>query len=324
MRYIVTGCEGQLGGRTAELMLKEVAPSDLIFTCPFLDRLNKEKRDRWEKAGVQVRQANYDSVEEMTKAFEGGDRIYVVSAVTIGEIRVQQHKNVVDAAIKAGVKHITYTSFFGAGDPKYAHVYVTTDHTATEKYIREKHEETGIAYNFMQDNLYLENYLTTSVMLALMSDNKWYTTAGEGKATFIPKDDVARVAAALLLGKGEDNKTYKICGSESIAQRDIVNLISELSGRKIEYCPVSHEEFFAYLDSMHIPREATGDYSKSPVPWCGNDMVTNESSIAEGLMDVHSDDVELLTGRKPMTARELAKNYSYIWENNITNWKDIK
>lgn len=121
----------------------------------------------------------------------------------------------------------------------------------------------------------------------------------------------------MLLGKGEDNKTYKICGSESIAQRDIVNLISELSGRKIEYCPVSHEEF------LHIWIPCT-DYSKSPVPWCGNDMVTNEGSIAEGLMDVHSDDVELLAGRKPMTARELAKNYSYILENNITNWKDIK
>lgn len=61
-------------------------------------------------------------------------------------------------------------------------------------------------------------------------------------------------------------------------------LISELSGVKIEYCPVS----------------------------------------AEGLMDVKSDDVEILTGRKPMTARELAKNYSYIWTEHVTNWKDIR
>ena len=262
-------------------------------------------------------------VDEMIEAFRGGNRIYVVSAVTIGEIRVQQHKNVVDAAIAAGVEHITYTSFLGASDPAYAHVYVTPDHTATEAYIRERSAETGVEYNFMQDNLYMENYLTTSVMLALMSGNKWYTTAGEDKATFIPKDDCARVATALLLGKGEPGKTYKVCGSESIAQRDIVALINDLSGEDIEYCPVSHEEFFAYLDSMHIPREATGDYSLSPVPWCGNDMVTNEGSIAEGLMDVHSDDVELLTGRKPMTARELAKNYGYIWEKRVTNWREI-
>ncbi|WP_349673109.1 NmrA family NAD(P)-binding protein [Lacrimispora sp.] len=324
MRYIVTGCDGKLGGRVAEIMLSKVNPTELTFTCPYIERLEPEKKRKWELSGVKVEQANYDSIEEMTKAFEGGDRIFIVSGLTIGETRVRQHSNVVEAAIQAGVNHITYTSFLGASDPAYEHVYVTPDHTATEAYIQKRHEETGVDYSFMQDNLYLENYLTTSVMLALMSGNKWYTTAGEGKATYIPKDDVARVAAALLLGKGENGKTYKICGSESISQRDIVDIINELSGKNIEYCPVSHQEFFEYLDSMHIPREATGDYSRSPVPWCGNDMVTNEGSIAEGLMNVSSNDVELVTGKKPLTAKELAKNYSYIWEKNITNWKDVQ
>lgn len=324
MRYIVTGTDGKLGGRVAEEMLKSIEPQNLIFTCPNIDRLSNEKKEHWEKLGVSLRQGNYDNVEEMTKAFEGGDRIYIVSGVLIGERRIQQHKNVVDAAIGAGVKHITYTSFLGASDPAYAHVYVTPDHTETENYIREIAAKTGIEYNFMRNNLYMENYLTTSVMLALMSGNKWYTTAGEGKATFIPKDDSARVAAALLLGKGELNTAYNVCGTESISQRDIVAVISELSGRNIEYCPVSHEEFFKYLDSMGIPRDCNADFSKSPVPWCGNDMVTNEGSIAEGLMDVQSDAVEKLTGQKPKTVREIAQNYSYIWEKNITNWKDIK
>lgn len=324
MKYIVTGVDGKLGGRVAENMLLETDASNLIFTCPNLEWLNKEKRERWEKLGVAVRQANYDSIPEMTEAFKGGDRIYIVSAVTIGEIRVRQHKNVVQAAIAAGVKHITYTSFLGASDPRYAHVYVTPDHTATEAYIRECAEKYGIKYIFMQDNLYLENYLTTSVMLALMSDNKWYTTAGEGKATFVPKDDVARMATALLLGKGKDGTTYKACGCESLSQRDLAAMISKLSGRNIEYCPVSHEEFYHYLDSMHIPRTATEDFSLSPVPWCGNDMVTNEASIAEGLMDVPSTDIEDVTGKKPSTAAELAKNYAYIWENHVTHWRDIK
>jgi NAD(P)H dehydrogenase (quinone) len=324
MRYIVTGTDGKLGGRVAENMLKEVEPKDLIFTCPNIKKLNPEKKEYWEQLGVSVKQANYDHVEEMTKAFTGGDRIYIVSGVLIGEVRVQQHKNVVDAAIAAGVKHITYTSFLGESDPAYEHIYVTPDHTETEKYIKERAEETGITYNFMRNNLYMENYFTTSVMLALMSDNKWYTTAGEGKATFIPKGDSARVATALLLGKGELNTAYNVCGSESISQRDIVELVSELSGIKIEYCPVNHEEFFEYLDSMNIPRDCSADFSKSPVPWCGNDMVTNEASIAEGLADVKSDAVEKLTGHKPKTAKEIALNYSYIWEQNIRNWKDIK
>lgn len=324
MRYIVTGIDGKLGGRVAENMIKEVDPKDLIFTCPNLDTLNPEKKERWERLGISVKQANYDYVEEMTEAFAGGDRIYIVSGVLIGDIRVQQHKNVVDAAIAAGVKHITYTSCLGASDPVYEHVYVTPDHTATEKYIKERAAEAGISYNFMRDNLYLENYLTTAVILALKAGNKWYTTAGEGKATFIAKDDCAGIAAALLLGKGEHNAAYNACGSESISQRDIVNLINELSGLKIEYCPVGHEEFFKRLDDLNIPRDSSGDFSKSPVPWCGNDMVTNEASIAEGLADVKSDAVKKLTGQNPKTAKEIAQSYSYIWEKNITEWQDIK
>lgn len=113
----MTGCDGKLGGRTAKLMLQQVAPADLTFTCSFLDRLDPEKKARWESLGVKVCQANYDDPDEMVKAFAGGDRIFIVSAVTIGEIRVRQHKNVVDAAIAAGVKHITYTSFLGASGP---------------------------------------------------------------------------------------------------------------------------------------------------------------------------------------------------------------
>lgn len=320
MKYIITGVDGKLGGRIAKNMLKEVSPGDLILTCPDLSRMNKDTLLKWQSLGVSVREANYNDPQGMEKAFQGGDRIYIVSGVLIGEKRVQQHKNVINAAKKAGVSHITYTSFLGATDPAYAHVYVTPDHTATEEYL----SQCGVNYNVMRNNLYMENYLSTSVMLALMSGNKWYTTAGEGKGTFIAKDDSARVATALLLGKGDKNKAYNITGGESISQRDICSLISELSGINIEYCPVDKNEFFDYLDSMHIPRDTDQDFSKSPVPWCGNDMVTNEASIAEGLMDVHSDAVELLTGRKPLTARELAKEYSYIWENKVTNWKDIK
>ncbi|GAU75607.1 NmrA family NAD(P)-binding protein [Fusibacter sp. 3D3] len=324
MRYIVTGTDGKLAGRIAENMLKEVNPVDLIFTCPSIENLDPEKKATWEKLGVTVKQGNYNNVEEMTQAFEGGDRIYIVSGVLLGEARVQQHKNVVDAAIAAGVKHITYTSCVGASDPAYAHVYVTPDHTATETYIKEKTAETGIYYNFMRNNLYLENYLTVGVVFAMMSGNKWYTTAGEGKATFIPKDDSARVGTALLLGKGENNTAYNICGHESISQRELAEIISELSGIQIEYCPVNHEAFYEHLDSLNIPRDWNGDFSKSPVPWCSNDMVTNEASIAEGLMNVISDDVEKLTGEKPKGVKEIANNFSYIWEQRITNWKDMK
>lgn len=318
MRYIVTGSDGQLGGRVAANMLEAVSGEELIFTCPNINRLPKEKREAWEKKGVSVREANYDDKEGMVKAFEGGDRIYFVSGILNGPARVKQHKNVIDACAIAGVKHITYTSFFGANREEYKQ-YVLPDHTATEAYLK----ECGLEYNIMRNNLYMENYLTTSVMLAMLSNNVWGTTAREGKATFIAKDDSARCATALLLGKGEHNMDYDLTSSTPVSQRDICEMIAEKSGIDFKYVPMKDEEFYTYLDALHIPRTTDEDNSKAPVPWCSNDMVTNEAGIAEGQMAVVSDAVEKLTGRKPLEVSDLLDKYSYVWKNKVSNWRDL-
>lgn len=313
MKYIVTGCNGQVGGRVAANMLEKVSGDQLIFTCSDISRVPDDKLRAWQDQGVSVRQANYDNKEEMAEAFKGGDRIYIVSSITIGENRIRQHKNAVDAAISAGIRHITYTSCIGASDPACAHFYVVPDHTVTEEYIRQKHDETGVKYNFMQNNLYLDSFLGMQVVVSIANGNKWYTNAGDGKATFIAKDDSARVAAALLLGMGEDGKSYEVCGGESVSPRGLCDIVNETGGLEIEYCPLTDEQYFEYFDAMHIPRLATGDFSNAPIHVCSTDIVSNERGIAEGFLDVSSNDVELLTGRKPITPRELAEGYKGMW-----------
>lgn len=319
MRYIVTGVDGQLASRVAETVLAEIEGSNLTFTCMNKERIPQETLRRWEQAGVQIFEINYDDIPSMERAFRGGDRIYIVSGLEVGK-RVQQHRNAIDTAIQAGVSHITYSSFIGATDPDYAHVYVTPDHTATEQYLK----STGIAYNAMRNNLYLENYLTMYTMLALMSDDKWLSTAGEGRATLVHKDDCARAAATVLLGKGENNQAYDIVGSESVSVRDLCSLIQEVSGISLEYVPVDAEQYYEYLERLNIPREITGDFSRSPVPFCGEDLMTTDASIKEGLLDVQSNAIEILTGQQPKTARDIIGKYKYIWENNIRSWRDMK
>jgi NAD(P)H dehydrogenase (quinone) len=319
MRYIVTGADGQLGGRVAANMLNTVAGGQLIFTCPMISRLPEEKLSAWQNQGVEVREANYDDKEQMIAAFKGGDRLFFVSGVLNGPARVEQHKKVIDAAKAAGIQHITYTSFLGANRPEYKQ-YVLPDHTATEAYLR----ESTIAFNIMRNNLYLENYLTNSVMFANLSKNKWYTNAGEGKATFIAKDDSGRVATALLLGKGKPNQDYDVTG-KLISQREICELIARFSGIDFEYCPLNDEQFYDYLDSIHVPRGTDGDYSQSPVPWCSNDMVTNEGGIALGQMAIETDTVETLTGRRPLDVSELLEKYSVVWKEGLTDyWEMVK
>lgn len=318
MRYIVTGADGKLAGRVAELMLKEVSGDQLTFTCYKIDRLPAEKLQRWQDAGVRVVEADYNNKASMVKAFEGGDRLYLISGLDVGK-RVQQHRAAIDAAIENGVKHITYTSFVGAMDPAYEHVFVTPDHTATEEYL----ESTGIDYTALRNNLYMETFMTMRAMLAFMSNNRWVTTAGDGKATLVYKDDCAKAGAASLLGKGT-RKVYNIVGSEAITIREIANMISKRSGQAIEYVPATPKQYYEYLEALNIPHDMSGDFSKSPAPFSANDVVDNDKSIADGFMNVTSNDIEELTGDKPKTPEEVIGEFDYIWQDHVTNWRQMK
>lgn len=307
MRYLVTGVDGQLGGRVARHMLKAVDGHNLVFTAADLSRVPEQVQAKWKAHGATLLPMTYDDRRTMTTIFESVDRLWMVSGVVLGLPRQIQHRNVIDAAVDAKVAHLTYTSFLGANRQGYAQ-YVLPDHTYTEAYLR----NSGLCFNVMRNNLYLENYFTTSVRLALASGGRWLTTAGEGEASFVAKDDSALVAAALLLGCGAPDTAYDVCG-ETISEREICEMIAEYSGIPLEYCPVGPEAFYRYLDALHIPRTTEGDYSRSPVPWCSNDMVTNEAGICCGQMAVVSNTIERLTGRKPTPPTMLLEKYASVW-----------
>lgn len=313
-KYIVTGSNGQLGGRVANIMLNEVDPHELIFTVPFLDHLDPQQKEKWEDAGVTVLEANYDNFDQLVDVFKQGERLFFVSSILNGPKRVAQHNNVIEAAIEADIKHITYTSFFGANREGY-HQYVLKDHRPTEKMLR----DSGISYNIMRDNLYMENYVTVSVILANCSNYLWGTNAADGKATFIAKDDCARCGAALLLGRGEPNKDYDLTSSTPISERDICEKIAKVSNLPYKYQTMDDQQFKQYLMAMGVPETTDGDKSHSPVPFCTNDMVTNEKGISNGQMGVVTNDVEKLTGRKPLTIDDLIDEYSYVWRDHLTN-----
>jgi len=325
MRYILTGVDGKVCGRMAEELIRQSDPHDLIFTCPDLKRLNPLNKERWENSGVTVREANYNDPEMMKKAFSGGDRIFIVSTLDIKK-RVQQHKNAIDAAMAAGVSHITYPGVGDSGLNKEAFRdnYVAPDHLATDAYLLSCKEKLGLRYTSVSPVLYAENYTTMYAMLAFMGGNTWYSAAKDSKATFVPKDDLARAYAAVLLGKGEDYKTYLIGGIEAVSVGEICQMVSEESGIQLKYVPCSKEEHIEKLLELGLPRFIDGDFSKSPVPFCAEDLATTELAVLSGRMNREVSHIELLTGKKPMSIREVVKNSSYIWEQNIRNWNDMR
>lgn len=58
---------------------------------------------------MNVKEADFNQPEKLVSAFKGADRLLLISTDAIGS-RVEQHKNAIQAAVSAGVKHIIYTS----------------------------------------------------------------------------------------------------------------------------------------------------------------------------------------------------------------------
>lgn len=301
--YAVTGVGGYIGAGVVENLLKDgVPPGQIRVTSR-----NEETLARWRAHGLDARKADFNDKAALTEALRGADRLFMVSTMEAGPNRQQQHRNAVEAAKAAGVQHIVYTSFLTAGAPGVSTLEVD-DHKLTEQWIR----DSGMHWNFMRNNQYADAMAENQAAIAI-SSGKSIGNTGAGRVGFVARDDVAAVAAKLLQGKGEPDASYDVTGPEALDFRQVANLIKELSGAKIDVIDLNDEQMYAMWDSLGVPREATGDFSKSPVPWCSDGMVSFGRMVREGHLDKVTDVVERFTGNKPKPLRELMLERRHLW-----------
>ncbi len=293
MKILVTGAGGQFGRQAAEKLLACIPASDLILTTR-----DPAKLADLAARGVSVRAADFDDPVSLDMAFAGAERMLLVSTNQVGA-RIESHYNAVDAAKRAGVKHIVYTSIVAAADPLNPSM-VKIDHFATEQRIR----ESGLSWNFLEDSQYAEAVGIAMAKFAIVT-GLYETSAGEGKVGFVSRDDCVDCAVALLLGAGEPNTTYTPTGPESLSQREAMDLAAEISGRPIETRTVSHEAMQAIFDAMGVPRTVADLTPESPIPWVSEDMLSFCQALKEGVFDILTDDVQRLTGHPPKSLREV-------------------
>lgn len=301
MSIVVTGASGAFGRRAAELLLEKTGPSDLILTTR-----KPEQLAGFAARGVRVRKADFDHPETLPAAFEGGDRMLLISTARVGT-RVGQHRNAVEAAVRAGVRHIVYTSVMGADKPANPAI-VKLDHRATEEII----ERSGAAWTFLRDSQYAEA-IAQAVIPPALAMGVLPSNCPDGPIAFVSREDCVATAVGVLTQPGHENRAYELSGPERLSFRKAVEMAVAMTGRPIELKPVSDEEMFAYFDSLGVPRHASDLVPQGPIPWSSDDMVSFGASIREGYFDVLTDYVERITGRAPRPLREVLLQYRPTW-----------
>ncbi|NKX54678.1 SDR family oxidoreductase [Arthrobacter mobilis] len=269
----VTGATGRLGGAVARLLSEAGVPVRLIVRDPARAP---------QLPGTTAAQAGYGDRQTAGAALQGIRTLFMVSADEAPD-RLEQHFEFIDAAADAGVEHIVYTSFCGAGPD--AVFTLARDHFATE----EKLQASGLKYTLLRNNLY-QDVLTDFAGPERIIRGP----AGNGRAGFVAREDVARVAAKILAEPfAHAGFTYELTGPESLTMAEAAAIITEATGRPVSFLNETVEEAYASRARYQAP------------DWQVEAWVSTYTAIACGELDKVTNDVELLTGHRPLSLREL-------------------
>jgi NAD(P)H dehydrogenase (quinone) len=269
----ITGSTGALGGQVAAELAKAGLSQRLLVRNP---------AKAPSLANTEIAVCSYGDGAAAETALTGVETLLMVSAAESDD-RLEQHRTFVDAAAAAGVRHLVYTSFLGAAAD--ATFTLARDHYATEEHIK----ASGMAWTFLRDNFYAD------VMADFVGDDGVIRgPAGDGRVSLVARSDVARCAVAILQDPARHaHKSYELTGPDAVTLTEVAAILRETQGRDITF----HNET--------IP-EAYESRKAWPAPdWQYDAWVSTYTAIASGKLAAVSNDLEKLTGRKPLSVAEL-------------------
>lgn len=281
----VTGATGKLGRATLQFLLaRGVAPESIR---PIARDLAKA-HDLVDKK-FDVAYGNYTDAALLEAAFSGVDTLLFISTSALGEERLLHHRNVVNAAKGAGVKHIVYTSVIKPAPV--ACFAASPGHFHTEALIR----ESGIAHTLFRNNLYLD--IVPFLFGGALASGTLMHSGGDGRIGFIAREDIAEALATVLTSEGHLNHEYPITVSrECYDLTEIATELGRASGRTIPYQPVSAEVFRSALEQASLPPPVVAM------------QVALGDAVRAGEFDLSYPVLEKLLGRPPISLKDfLAK-----------------
>ena len=247
---VVTGASGQLGRVVIEELLHKLPAGQIVAVVRSPDRV-QDLADR----GVQVRQGDYDQPETLKAALKGADKLLLISSNQVGR-RFEQHKAVIEAAKRAGVKLLAYTSILHADTSPMG---LAGEHKQTEALLK----ASGIPLVLLRNGWYTENY--TASIPAALQHGVFLGSAGDGRIASAARADYAAAAAAALLRDDQAGKVYELAGDEAYTLSGLAEEVSRQSGQTVTYRNLSEGDFKAALIGAGLPEWVAGMLAESDI-----------------------------------------------------------
>ncbi|HEX5977525.1 MAG TPA: SDR family oxidoreductase [Nitrososphaeraceae archaeon] len=283
---LVTGATGNIGSEVVKELLSDAPDVSIKAAVHSSQNVKKVKSD----ARVKVIQIDYNEPETVREALNGVDKLFLLTPDVPNAADLAS--NVVIEAKKAGIKQIVKQSVMGAALE--ADVGTMRLHRQVEKFI----EQSGIPFTFLRPNEFMQNFINFHSP-SIKGNNAFYIPLEDAKVSLVDVRDIAGVAVKSLIDEDKHkNKTYLITGPEALSYHQVAEILSNTTGRKINYVNISDGE----------ARSAMKEIGMSD--WLINTVSELSEYFRKGKASEISPAVEDVTGNKPISFSQFANDYA--------------
>ncbi len=277
MKIAITGATGQLGQLVVNGLLEKGTSIKVIAVVR-----DEKKALPLAKHGAEIRVAGYGDPAALKAAFSGVDKLLLISSSELGQ-RIEQHKNVINAAKAAGVKHIVYTS---APRATTTTLIVAPEHKATEENIL----QSGMEYTILRNNWYTENY--KNIVETARKTGAIVAAVGAGRVASATRVDFAAGAVAVLLGTGHEGKIYELGGDYAWDYNELAETIGEIIEKPVAYKSVDAGTLIGILKGAGLEEGIAGF------------IAALDGNFAEGALSEVTGELSKLIGRPTTSLRK--------------------
>ena len=241
-------------------------------------------------AGLEGVIMDYAKPETIRPVLEGVEKVFLVGPPTRDLPALEA--NFIREVRATGQKHVIKLSAFGGRESMFP-----SGHRDSEENI----EASGLPYTLLRPNGFMQNLVNYNAG-TIRSQNAFYGCQGDGAVSIVDIRDVAAVAVIVLAASGHDGKSYTLTGDEALTNEQVAEKISRIVGRKISYVDLPPAELRKAILSAGAPE------------WSADALLDLQRLYREGKASMVTDDIERLTGRKPISFDQFARDYAFAFQ----------
>ncbi|WP_426177487.1 NAD(P)H-binding protein [Pseudomonas sp. TWRC1-2] len=206
---------------------------------------NPAKAQDLAERGVIVREVDYARPETLARAFEGVEKLILISSSEVNG-RLPLHHAVIDAAKQAGVSLLAYTSMLHA-DSSTAQLAI--EHRQTEEAIT----ASGLPAVILRNGWYTENHLYA--LSAALEHGAFVGSAKYGRFSSAARKDYAAAAAAVLTKGSHAGEIYELAADQAFTLAELAAEVSRQSGKPVVYNDLPEQDYAKLLVDFGLPAD---------------------------------------------------------------------